>query len=386
MKVLKLISRNSWRHPLRTALTVLGLAIAVTAFCVIRTTIDAWYADSRATSPNVLITVNRVSIVFTLPVSMIERVSKVPGVVEVSHATWFGGIYVDPKNFFAKFVVDQDRFFDLYKQFVVPPDQLEAFKRDRNAVVIGRKLADRFGWKLGDVVRLQGDIYPGDWDFVVRGIYTGAKEGTNELNWYQGYKYLDERMRETAPQRAGNVGWLIVKIADPSQAATISRQIDDMFVNSANETKTQTEEAFALSFVEMSGTIIRGLRIVSILVIGIILLVLANTMAMTARERIREYAVLKTLGFLPRHLIGLIIGESLVIAIAGGIVGLLLTSFVVIGLLERALGDYLPVVQLSTLTLILGIVASVAVGLLAAIFPTLKAVRTSIVDGLRMLD
>ncbi len=386
MKVLKLISRNSWRHPLRTALTVLGLAIAVTAFCVIRTTIDAWYADSRATSPNVLITVNRVSIVFTLPVSMIERVSKVPGVVEVSHATWFGGIYVDPKNFFAKFVVDQDRFFDLYKQFVVPPDQLEAFKRDRNAVVIGRKLADRFGWKLGDVVRLQGDIYPGDWDFVVRGIYTGAKEGTNELNWYQGYKYLDERMRETAPQRAGNVGWLIVKIADPSQAATISRQIDDMFVNSANETKTQTEEAFALSFVEMSGTIIRGLRIVSILVIGIILLVLANTMAMTARERIREYAVLKTLGFLPRHLIVLIIGESLVIAIAGGIVGLLLTSFVVIGLLERALGDYLPVVQLSTLTLILGIVASVAVGLLAAIFPTLKAVRTSIVDGLRMLD
>lgn len=386
MKVLKLISRNSFRHPLRTLLTVLGLAIAVTAFCVIRTTIDAWYADSKATSPDILVTVNRVSIVFTLPISSIDKVKQIEGVKSVSHASWFGGTYVDPKNFFAKFVVDQNDYFDLYKQWVVPPDQLEAFKRERNAVVIGRKLADRFGWKLGDVVRIMGDIYPGDWDFVVRGIYTGATDGANELNWFSRYDYLDERMRETAPQRAGQVGWLIVKIGEPSQAASVSKQIDDLFVNSANETKTQTEEAFALSFVEMSGTIISGLRIVSILVIGIILLVLANTMAMTARERIREYAVFKTLGFLPRHLVGLIVGESLVIATAGGIVGLLLTTFAVVPLLERALGDFLPVVRISMFTLVLGLVASLVVGLLAAVFPTFKAVRTSIVDGLRMLD
>jgi putative ABC transport system permease protein len=385
MKVFKLISRNSWRHPLRTSLTVLGLAIAVTAFCVIRTTIEAWYADVKSTSPNVLITTHRVSIMFTLPIASVERAARIPGVTTVSHASWFGGIYVDPKNFFAKFVVDQNVYFDLYKQFVVPPDQLEAFKRERNAVIVGRKLADRFGWKLGDVVRIQGDIYPGDWDFVIRGIYTGVTDRTNELNWFHRFDYLDERMREITPERAGQVGWLIVQIADPMQAATVSKSIDDLSENSANETKTQTEEAFALSFVEMSGTIIRGLRIVSILVIGIILLVLANTMAMTARERIREYAVLKTLGFLPRHLVGLIIGESLVIAVAGGIAGLL-TSFAVIPLLERVLGEFLPVVRLSALTLALGVASSLLVGVLAAIFPTLKAVRTSIVDGLRMLD
>jgi putative ABC transport system permease protein len=386
MKVFKLITRNTWRHPLRTTLTVLGLAIAVTAFCVIRTTIDAWYSDARATSPNILVTLNRVSLVFTLPMSSIEKVKRVEGVKAVSFASWFGGTYIDPKNFFAKFVVDHNTYFDLYPQWVVPPDQMEAFRKERNAVIVGRKLADRFGWKLGDAVHIVGDIYPGDWDFVIRGIYTGATEGANELNWFSRYDYLDERMRETAPSRAGQVGWLIVQIDDPSKAAVMSKEIDNLFLNSSAETKTQTEEAFALSFVEMSGTIISGLRIVSVLVIGVILLVLANTMAMTARERIREYAVLKTLGFLPRHLIGLIVGESIVIAGAGGVVGLLLTTFAVIPLLETALSDFLPVVRLTPLTLILGVGSALVVGFLAAVFPTAKAVRTSIVDGLRMLD
>jgi putative ABC transport system permease protein len=231
-----------------------------------------------------------------------------------------------------------------------------------------------------------GDIYPGDWDYVIRGIYTGAKEGTNELNWFARYDYVDERLREFAPSRAGQLGWLIIQIDDPSKAAVMSKEIDKLFVNSSAETKTQTEEAFALSFVEMSGTIINGLRIISVLVIGIILLVLANTMAMTARERIREYAVLKTLGFLPWHLIGLIVGESIVIAAAGGVTGLLLTAFAVIPLLETALSDFLPVIRLTPLTLILGVGSAMMVGLLAAVFPTIKAVRTSIVDGLRMLD
>lgn len=386
MKVFKLITRNTWRHPLRTSLTVLGLAIAVTAFCVIRTTIDAWYADSRATSPNILVTLHRVSIVFTLPISSVEKVKRVEGVTAVSYANWFGGVYVDPKNFFAKFVVDHNTYFDMYPQFVVPADQMEAFKRERNAVIVGRKLADRFGWKLGDVVRIAGDIYPGNWDFVIRGIYTGEKEGTNELNWFSRFDYLDERMREDSPTRAGQVGWLIVQIADPSNAAPMSAEIDNLFLNSSAETKTQTEEAFALSFVELSGSILDGLRIVSILVIGVILMVLANTMVMTARERIREYAVLKTLGFLPRHLVGLIVGESLAIATAGGVIGLLLTTFAVIPLLETALANFLPVVRLTALTLVLGVGSALAVGLLAAVFPTIKAVRTSIVDGLRMLD
>jgi len=269
---------------------------------------------------------------------------------------------------------------------VVPPEQMDAFMKERNAVIVGRKLADRFGWKLGDQVRIVGDIFPGNWDFVIRGIYTGAKESTNEANWFSRFDYLDESLRETAPVRAGQTGWLVIKIADPNRAAELSRTIDDMFKNSLAETKTQTEEAFTLGFIQMSGTIIFGLRIVSILVIAIILLVLANTMAMTARERINEYALLKTLGFRTGHLIGLIFGESIALAAAGGVLGVMLTMFAVVPLLSVALSVFLPTVSVTALTIVLGLCAAGAVGLVAAVFPASKAVRTSIVDGLRIID
>ena len=386
MKVFKLIVRNTFRHPLRTSLTVLGMAIAVTAFCVIRTTIDAWYADARAASPDLLISGNAVSIVFQLPVAYVEKVKRVEGVKEVSHAQWFGGIYIDQRNFFAKFAVDHTTYMKLYPQNAVPPEQMDAFMKERNAVIVGRKLADRFGWKLGDQVRIVGDIFPGNWDFVIRGIYTGAKESTNEANWFSRFDYLDESLRETAPVRAGQTGWLVIKIADPNRAAELSRTIDDMFKNSLAETKTQTEEAFTLGFIQMSGTIIFGLRIVSILVIAIILLVLANTMAMTARERINEYALLKTLGFRTGHLIGLIFGESIALAAAGGVLGVMLTMFAVVPLLSVALSVFLPTVSVTALTIVLGLCAAGAVGLVAAVFPASKAVRTSIVDGLRIID
>ncbi len=234
-------------------------------------------------------------------------------------------------------------------------------------------------------MRIVGDIYPGDWDFVIRGIYTGAKETTDESTWFFRFDLVDERMREEMPGRAGRVGWLIVQIDDPSQAAAISEQIDNLFANSLAETKTETEEAFTLSFIEMSGTIIFGLRIVSFLVIGIILLVLANTMAMTARERMNEYAVLKTLGFRPPHLIGLIFGESVLIAAFGGALGLILTSLT-IPVLRSALSNFLPVIPFEGVTIVLAVIAAMVVGLLAAIFPTFKALRTTIVDGLRTID
>jgi putative ABC transport system permease protein len=252
-------------------------------------------------------------------------------------------------------------------------------------VIVGRKLADRFGWSIGDPVRIVGDIYPGDWDFVIRGIYTGAKETTDESIWFFRFDLLDERMRQDMPGRDGRVGWFIPQIADPTRAAEISEKIDAMFKNSLAETKSETEEAFTLSFIEMSGTIILGLRIVSFLVIGVILLVLANTMAMTARERLNEYAVLKTLGFRPLHLIGLIFGESIFIAILGGALGLLFTSLTV-PVLRNALSNFLPVIPLEGMTYILAVIAALVVGLLAAVFPTFKALRTTIVDGLRTID
>ena len=184
MKVLKLVTRNAARHKLRTFLTVLGLALAVMAFAVIRTTVSAWYAGAEASSPNRLITRNAVSMVFTLPLAYRDKIAAVDGVTGISHAQWFGGVYVDPKNFFPQFAVEHNTYFDLYPEFVIPPEQKEQFFAERNAVVVGRLLADRFGWSVGDPIRITGTIFPGDWDFVIRGIYTGAKENTDETAWF----------------------------------------------------------------------------------------------------------------------------------------------------------------------------------------------------------
>lgn len=385
MKVFKLIFRNAGRHKLRTSLTVLGMAIAVMAFAVIRSAIGAWYSQAEASAPDRLVAINAVSLVFTLPMSYERKIAEVEGVESVSHAQWFGGIYVDPKNFFPKFAVSSKTYFEQYPEIVIPPEQKEAYLRERNAVLVGQKLADRFGWKLGDAIQITGDIYPGEWEFVVRAIYTGAKENTDEGVFYFNFSYLDERMREEAPIRAGQVGSFIMKIDDPSKAAEISDRVDALFMNSQAETKTQTEEAFSLSFVSMAGSIVFGLKIISYLVIGIILLVLANTMAMTARERIGEYAVLKTLGFRTGHILGLIFGESLFIASMGGLLGLAITPQI-IALMKAALQDFFSVFPLEMLTFILAGLFTLLVGILAAIFPAYKAVKTSIVDGLRTID
>ncbi len=385
MKFFKLTFRNAGRHKLRTALTVLGMAIAVMAFAVIRTAIEAWYSQASASSPNRLVANNNVSIIFTLPISYQSKIAAIPGVTSVAHAQWFGGVYVDPKNFFPKFAIEAEPYLAMYPEFSLPPDQKEAFLKERNAAIVGRKLADRFGWQVGDQVRITGDIYPGDWDFVIRGIYTGMKDNTDEGSWLFHYQYIDERMRQESPGRAGQVGWFMIQIDDPTKAAEISGTIDALFKNSAAETKTQTEEAFALSFIAMSGSIIVGMQIISVMVIAIILLVLANTMAMTARERTNEYAVLKTLGFSAGKIVALIFGESLFIAILGGALGIALT-FPIVGLMKVAMSAFFSAFPLPPLTFILAGSSAILVGILAALFPASKALRTSIVDGLRVID
>lgn len=384
MKFLRLIFGNALRHKLRTGLTVFGLAIAVMAFSVIRATIDAWYSNAEASSPNRLITINAVSLVFTLPMTYKDKIAKIPGVTGISWAQWFGATYIDPRNFFMQFAVDHTTYFDLYPEMLIAGGEMEQFNKQRTAAIVGRQLADRFGWSLGDHISLIGTIFPGDWEFVIRGIYIGAEDVTDESRFFFRYDYLDERLRQETPARAGQVGSFIARIADPTQAAAISDQIDAVFENSLAETRTETEEAFQLSFVAMMGSVITGLRIISGLVIGIILLVLANTMAMTARERISEYAVMKTLGFRKHHIVGLILGESLLIGIVGGLFGLLIT-FPAADLM-RAANQGMLRVAVSPSTLLLGMAASVVVGILAGLFPAAKAVRTPIVDGLRIID
>jgi putative ABC transport system permease protein len=385
MKVFKLIIRNALRHRLRTFLTILGLALAVMAFGLIRTMVDAWYAGARIAPPDRLVTRHAVSFTFTLPLAYGEQIEKIEGVTKVTYANWFGGIYIDPKNFFANFAVDAATYWDLYSEFIVPSEEMKAFQADRRGAIVGRRLADRFGWKVGDKVPLIGTIYPGNWDFTICGIYNGRDKDVDETAFIFRFDYLDEVMKETMPGRAGQIGWFGVKIDDVDRAAEISAAIDSRFKNSWAETKTETEKEFALGFIQMADVLIAGLRIISYLIIGVILLVLVNTMVMTARERISENAFLRVLGFRNFHLVGLILGESLTIAGVGGVAGMGLLA-VASRLVGQALSIYFPGYQVGTETYVIVVAAAFVVGCLAAIFPIQRALSIRIIDGLRVVD
>ena len=381
MTLSKLIIKNITRHKLRSLLTIAGIAIAITAFSLIRTVIAAWNIGVEMSSENRLVTRSSISIIFPLPLSYKEKIAKVPGVTHVSYGTWFGGFYKEEKNFFSSFAVDT-KYLDLYPEIIISPEQKNAFAAERNSCIVGQKLAKRFGWKMGDTIRITGNIYPGNWDFVIRGIYKGAKKSTDETMFFFRWDYLDEKMKNLFPTRVGHVGWFLLKIANPDDAGEISKAIDSYFNNSLAETITETEKAFQLGFLAMVETIVQALKIVSGIIIGVILIVLSNTMAMTARERIPEYATLKTLGFGVKDLITLITGESILISLSGGILGILIT-FPVAKSFGKALENILPVFEISTNTIILSILIALVVGISAAVLPAFRSIRLSIAQSLR---
>lgn len=385
MKVFKLMFRNALRHKLRTFLTIFGIAIAVVAFGFLRTVVTAWYAGVEMSAANRLVTRNSVSFIFPLPFAYRDRIAQIDGVETVCYANWFGGTYIDKSQFFPRMAVDAETIFDVYPEFVVPPDQLETFKKERNACVVGADLAKQYGFKVGDVVPIEGDIYPGRWEFVVRAIYQPRDKTVDGTQFYFHWEYVDERMKQEMPGRAGDVGWYIIKIKDPAQSAVLSEQVDNLFKNSRAETKTETERAFQEGFIQGTSLIITLLNFISFIIIGIILLVLGNTMIMSARERTKEYAVLKTIGFSAKHLLGLIAGESMVISALGGMLGLLLT-YPLVGVFSIAVPkSWFPIFYVEPSTIVLAGLSALLVGVLASIFPVQKAIRTSIVDGLRFV-
>jgi putative ABC transport system permease protein len=384
MLLLKLLYRNAFRHKLRTSLTVLGITIAVLAFGMLRTVVGAWYAGVEASSATRLITRNAVSLIFFLPLSYREKILQVPGVTEVGYSDWFGGIYKEEKNFFPNFATEARTAMDLYPEFIVPADQKAAFLRDRKGAVVGRKTAERFGWKIGDLITLKGTIFPGNWEFVIRAIYRGAQKSTDETQFFFHWNYLNESLKKTAPYRADKVGWFLVGVKSPDIAADVSVAIDKLFKNSLAETLTETEKAFQLSFISMTEAIVVVIQLVSIIVIIIIMTVMANTMAMTVRERTGEYAVLKTLGFGGGHLAGLIFGESFVIAATGTLFGIVLTFPA-----ARAFGDYLsqyfPIFVVSRSTIRMDVAAGIIVAVVAAAFPIWRTIKIRIADSLRRI-
>jgi putative ABC transport system permease protein len=377
----QLLLRNAFRHKLRALLTVFGVAVAVLAFGLLRTVVDAWYAGVSAAAANRLVIRNAISLTFFLPIAYMEKIRAIDGIQAVSHMTWFGGIYIDRKNFFANFAVEGNSFLGLYREFILADDQKDAFIKDRNGCVVGRGLARRFGWKVGDRITLQGTIFSGEWPMTVRAIYSGRDRTVDENQLFFHWEYLNERLKAASHRRANQAGIFIIEITDPDSASALAGAVDAVFKNSLAETLTETERAFQLSFVSMSEAILMAIRLVSFLIIGIIMAVAANTMIMSVRERMPEFAVFKTIGYGAGRLGVLILGESLVICAAGGALGMAGT-FPALRILARYVSNVFPVLDVTAATLAYDVLAVVAVALVAAAFPIRKVLTVRIVEAL----
>jgi putative ABC transport system permease protein len=384
MMLLKILFRNAFHNKLRSSLTILGIAVAILAFGLLRTVISSWYAGVEAASTTRLVTRNAISIIFPLPISYQEKIRQIEGVKIVSYGNWFGGVYIEEKNFFPNFCVEPKTYFQLYPEFVLDPLQKKAFLADRKGFVTGRKLAERFGWRIGDTVTLKGTIYLGNWDFVLRGIYHGRDETIDETQFFFHWNYLNEVIKQRTTTWADKVGFYMIGISRPDIAADVALAIDNTFKNSLAETLTETEKAFNQGFIAMSGAIVTAIQMVSFVVIFIIMAVVANTMAMTTRERTGDYSIMKTLGFGAKDITILIFGESLVITATGCIIGMILT-FPAAKAFGHSLANYFPVFLVSAETLYYDIAAAYLIAVLAAIIPTRHAIRIRIADGLRRI-
>ncbi len=378
----KLIIRNTLRHPLRALLTILGVTVAMLAFGILATLIGAWYVGVESSSANRLVTRNKTSLIYPLPLAYKTKILQVQGVDSVGYGLWYGGIYKDKKNFFPQLAISGTHYLGMFPELVISDSERKIFDSQKNSAIAGEKLVERFGWKIGDLITLQGTIFPGKVELILTGIYKGRRKNVDETTFFFRYDYLNEQLKKSIPEMADRVGWYLVHIRDGARAAEISQEIDALFKNSLAETLTETEKAFQQGFVAMTDAIVSAIKVISVVVIAIILIVVGNTMAMTARERSAEYAVLKTLGFGPKFLFMIMAGESICLALMGGITGAALT-IPVAALFQLQLQSFLPVFEVDKSTILLIVILSLGVGAAAAVPPAWQVSRTTITEGLR---
>jgi len=377
LKYLPLLLANLTRKKLRTALTVGSFAVALFIFGLLVAIRDAFNTGIDMAGADRLVVTNRTSIIQPLPIAYRDRLAQLPGVTAVSHANWFGGVYQDPKNFFAQFAVDSDTYPEMYREFVIEPEALEAFRSNRRAAIAGESLAERFGWEVGDRIPIQGAAYPGDWQFDLVGIYRGSRPRDDTTQFWFRYDYLKENGPEWVD---GIVGWYVVRLENPDDALAVSEEIDERFSNSAYETRTQTEKALNASFIKQMGNIQLLILVIGSVVVFTLLLVTGNTMAAAVRERVSEHAVLKALGYSDAGVLGLVLAEVALISVGGGVVGLAAAK-----LFSRQdpTGGFFPSFFIAPEALAAGVVVSLGVGLVAGLIPAVSAMRLSVVDALR---
>ncbi len=382
VKFAPLVLTNVLRKTVRTLFTILSIVIAFLLFGLLSAIRVAFGMGVELAGVDRLVTIHKVSLIQPLPASYEARIEAIPGVVDVAHASWFGGIYQEPSNFFAQMPVVPEEWLRMYPEFIVPEDQKSAWFADRTGALVGRTIAERFGWKIGDRIPLQGTIWRKSggndvWEFTIRGIYDGAEKGTDTAQFLFHYDYFDE----ARAFGRGLVGWYVIRIADPQQAPRIAARVDQAFANSPAETKTATEKAFVQSFASQVGNI--GAIVTAILtaVFFTIVLVAGNTMAQAIRERTSELAVLKTLGCSNATILGLVLGESLLLAAVGGGAGLALAWMATSA--GDPTGGFLPAFYLPVHDVWVGIGLIIGLGLATGAAPAAQAMRLRIVDALR---
>ncbi|MCA9410040.1 MAG: ABC transporter permease [Candidatus Omnitrophica bacterium] len=382
MKFLSLVWSNLKRKKTRTALTLLSVFVAFVLFGLLCAIKEAFTAGVTMAGADRLISRHKVSLIMTLPVTYGPRMEAIDGVDLATHWTWFNGIYQDePKNFFGSFPVEPISFLEMYPEYTLPEDQLKAWLNTRTGAVVGTTLVERFQWKIGDRIPLKSPIWPreGDeaWEFDIVGIYGTTENRGDPSGFFFRYDYFDEGR----VNGKGEVGWYMVRVADPDRADEIAAAIDAEFANSPYETKTEPEGAFAQGFVQQMGNI--GAMLVAILsaVFFTILLVAGNTMAQSVRERTEELGVLKAMGFSNGLVLSLVLAESCVIALLGGLAGLGVAWAITAG--GSPVPDMLPVFFLPKPYLVIGVGLALGLGLIAGIFPAIQAMRLQVADALR---
>jgi putative ABC transport system permease protein len=377
MKFLALVLANLGRKKVRTTLTIGSFAVALFLFGLLVAIRGAFNQGVEVAGADRLVVINKVSIIQPLPISYRDRLLQVPDVKAVTYASWFGGVYQDERNFFPQFAIDPETWRAMYPEYVVPDAEWNAFMKDRQGCIAGAATAKRFGWKIGDRIPIKGTYLPGVWEFNLRGIYSGTRPDDDLTQFWFQRKYLEEN----GPQWfKGNVGWYVVRIADPDDAAKVVAAIDERFANSPWETKTETEKGFAASFAKQMGNIEFLVLTIGGVVFFTLLLVTGNTMAIAVRERVGELAVLKTVGFSDGLVLRLVLAESLVVALIGGTLGIVAAKAG-----SPGLSGLLPgmVVYLPSSSLAAGLVLALLIGLLAGALPAISAMRLNVVDALR---
>jgi putative ABC transport system permease protein len=386
MKFLHLIWSNLKRKKLRTSLTLLSILVAFALFGLLSAIQQALTGGVQIEGADRLIVRQKVSLINLLPVSYKERMERIPGVVLATHQTWFGGVYQDPKNFFMQNPVVPEEFLDMHPEMILPPEQKKAWLQTRTGAIVGRKTAERYHWKIGDKVPIQTAIWSKQdgshiWEFDITGIFDGRDKTTDTTPLFFRYDYFDEARPAWGK---GQVGWYTIRIKDPAKAAEVAKLVDQEFENSSVETKTEPEGAFAKGMAQQIGNIVFMVAAILGMVFFTILLVTGNTMAQSVRERTGELGVLKAIGFTDGQVVLLVMAESCLLSVLGGVLGLGLAHLIVPGV-ASALAGMLPLLFLPTRALFVGLGISIVLGLATGIIPAWLAMRLRVADALRRM-